>query len=243
MTIKKLQQTLLVLMLIFYTTVSSYAQHSGNEIKVIGAMRNVMWKGQLYGTIHLDTLSDKQNLYGLGPVEFLSGELLIIDGKSYRSSVLSETEMKVEETYDVKAPFFVYTTVAGWDERSLPDSIHSGKDLESYLHQFSQDVKRPFAFMLSGTVDTATIHVVNLPGGSTVTSPGEAHQGQKNYDLHNEQATILGFFSTEHKAVFTHHDSFVHMHLITTDKKKMGHLDKVKFKKGAMKLYLPAYKK
>jgi acetolactate decarboxylase len=43
---------------------------------VAGAMKNVMWKGQLFGTIDLDTIFNKQHLYGLGPVEYLTGELL-----------------------------------------------------------------------------------------------------------------------------------------------------------------------
>ena len=65
------------------------------------------------------------------------------------------------------------------------------------------------------------------------------HQGQTNYMLENSEVEIVGFFSTEHKGIFTHHDSNVHMHLITTDRKKMGHLDKVFFGNGSMKLYLP----
>ena len=67
----------------------------------------------------------------------------------------------------------------------------------------------------------------------------EAHNGQKNYDLQNEQADIIGFFSTKHQAIFTHHDTFLHMHLITVDRKKMGHLDEVLFKKGTISLFLP----
>jgi acetolactate decarboxylase len=37
-------------------------------------------------------------LYGLGTVEYLEGEILIIDGKSYKSMVNSDSTMKVEET-------------------------------------------------------------------------------------------------------------------------------------------------
>lgn len=81
---------------------------------------------------------------------------------------------------------------------------------------------------------------MNLPKGSNVSSPDDAHKGQKNYHLQNEQTDIIGFFSTEHKTIFTHHDTFLHMHLITTDRQKMGHLDEVLFKKGTMTLYLPA---
>lgn len=217
---------------------SSKAQQKTSEVKIVGKMKNVMWKGQLYGNINLDTIANKINLYGLGPVEFLSGEILIIDGKSYKSTVVSETKMKVEETYDIKAPFFGYANITRWTEQTLPDSIQTMQQLEQYLDKVTQSASRPFVFKLCGTVEQATIHIVNLPEGSKVSSPDEAHIGQKNYELKNEQVEIIGFFSTEHKAIFTHYDSFLHMHLITADKQKMGHLDKV-FLKKTMKLYLP----
>ena len=81
------------------------------------------------------------------------------------------------------------------------------------------------------------IHVQNLPEGTKVSSPEEAHQGQTNFTLKNEQVEIVGFFSTEHQGIFTHHDSYLHMHLLTTDESKMGHLDQVE--STEMKLYLP----
>lgn len=215
------------------------AQQTTNDVKIVCEMKNVMWKGQLYGSINLDTIKNKTSLYGLGPVEYLSGEILIIDGKSYKSTVVSDTTMKVEETYDIKAPFFGYANISKWIEKTLSDSIQTIQQLETYLDKVTKNSPRPFMFKLSGTVEKATIHIVNLPKGSVVSSPDEAHKGQKNYQLQNEQADIVGFFSTEHKAIFTHHDTFLHLHLMTTDKQKMGHLDEVLFKKGTMKLYLP----
>ncbi|MBI5214280.1 MAG: acetolactate decarboxylase [Ignavibacteriae bacterium] len=202
-------------------------------------MKNVMWKGELFGTINLDTISNKQHLYGVGPVEYLTGEILIVDGKSYKSTVLTDTTMKVEETFKVKAPFFVYANVEKWKEQNIPESIRTMPQLETFLNQITKTAKRPFTFRLTGTIESATIHVVNLPKGSKVSSPEDAHQGQKDYQLRNEQSEIIGFFSTEHKAIFTHHDTFLHMHLITSDKSAMGHLDDVLFKKGMMKLFLP----
>lgn len=203
-------------------------------------MSDVMWKGQLQGNIYLDTIADKAHLYGLGPVEYLAGEILIIDGKSYQSTVVSETTMKVEETYDVKAPFLGYANIVRWTELTLPDSIQTIPQLEQYLDRITRSLPRPFIFKLSGTVEQATIHIVNLPKGAKVRSPDEAHNGQVNYQVNNQQSEIIGFFSTEHAAVFTHHDTYLHMHLITTDQQKMGHLDAVLLKKGTMKLYLPA---
>ncbi len=210
-----------------------------HRVTITGQMKDVMWKGQLEGRISLDTL-DQRHLYGLGPLEYLAGEILVLDGKAYRSTVTSDSTMKVEESSAVKAPFFGYARVDSWIESALPDSVHALDQLEAYLDQQTKDRTRPFLFRLTGTIDTAVIHVVNLPKGQAVRSPDDAHQGQVNYTLVNRDAEILGFFSTEHKAIFTHHDTWLHLHLITTDRKQMGHLDLARFRKGTMRLFLPA---
>jgi acetolactate decarboxylase len=217
---------------------SSPVDQKPGNVKVVGQMKKVMREGQLYGTIHLDTIADKTHLYGLGPVEYLAGEILIIDGKSYSATVVSDTTMNVEETYDLKAPFFGYANIAQWTEQTLPDSVQTIAQLEAYLDKATKNSPRPFLFKLSGNVAQASIHIVNLPKGATVSSPAEAHQGRVNYSVNDEQVEIIGFFSTEHQTIFTHHDTFLHMHLITADRQQMGHLDQVLLGKG-MKLYLP----
>ena len=129
--------TLLGLTILTLTNCTIKAQQTTNEVKIVGQMKNVMWKGQLFGTINLDTITNKTNLYGLGPVEYLAGEILIIDGKSYKSTVTSDSTMKVEETYDIKAPFFGYANILEWTEQTLPDSIQTIQQLETYLDNLS----------------------------------------------------------------------------------------------------------
>ena len=219
------------------TTVSQQQEQSAATVRIAGAMRNVMMKGELQGTIDLDTISDKNHLYGLGPMEYLRGELLIVDGEAWQSSVESDSTMKVQSNWKVKAPFFVYSNVAEWEAFQLPDSIKTSKQLEGFLDVITKNTSRPFTFKIKGTVTSADIHIVDLPEGSSVSSPQEAHQGLQNYHLEEVPCEILGFFSTEHQAVFTHHDSYVHMHLITDDHFWMGHLDTVEFGKGSL-LYL-----
>ena len=207
------------------------------EVKIAGAMKNVMWKGELGSSIDLDTISNKEGLYGLGPTSYLTGELLINNGKSYVSTVTSDSTMLVEERFDVSAPFLVYANVTVWDEVELAQDIKTIQDLEKFINQRTADYKRPFAFKLDGKVNHAKIHVQNLPEGTTVSSPEEAHRGQTSYELKEEESEIIGFFSTEHQGIFTHHDSFLHMHLITKDESKMGHLDELEI--GEMTLFLP----
>ena len=210
-------------------------QHAA--VNIIGAMRNVMLKGDLQDRLSLDTIANKTGLYGLGPLSHLQGELLINDGKNYISRVITNGSLEVKKSYDASAPFFVYSNVDKWEEIALPDTIATIQDVEKYIGKRTSKISSPFEFKLKGTVAHAKIHVLNLPEGAKVSSPAEAHENQVDYDIKNQKAEIIGFYSTEHKGVFTHHDSNAHMHLITADELKMGHLDKLQIEN--MSLYLP----
>jgi acetolactate decarboxylase len=209
------------------------------DVQVAGAMKNVMWKGELAGIIRLEDIENKEGLYGLGPLSYLQGEVLINDGKAYVSRVVTDTTMVVEATFAAEAPFLVYGNVTEWQELELPATITNAKALERHLDTLTQSYKRPLVFKLKGEVTTAEIHIQNLPKGTKVSSPTEAHQGQTNYALGREQVEIIGFYSTEHQGIFTHHDSHIHLHLITQDETKMGHLDAVELKPEKVSLYLP----
>ena len=56
--------------------------------------------------------------------------------------------------------------------------------------------------------------------------------------MRDREVDLVGFFSRMHKGVFTHHDTFVHMHLLTADRKMMGHADEVEFVTGQMRVSL-----
>lgn len=215
----------------------SNASQNNSEVFIAGAMKNVMWKGALDGTIYLDTISEKEGLFGIGPVRNLRGEILVDDGVSYVSKVALDSTITVSQTFDVAAPFFVYATVNQWNEIHLSSKIKTIRDLENVIEEKRADFDKPFAFKLKGSISSASIHIQNLPEATKVSSPQEAHQGQMNYELKDEEVTIIGFFSTQHKGVFTHHDTHVHLHLMTNDKTKMGHLDDLEMEK--MTLYLP----
>jgi len=225
--------------------ISSFALNGQNYIapepvvKYTGALRNVMRMGQLQGTLFLDTIPDKNHLYGIGPVEFLKGELMVLDGKSYISKVTADGGLLVEESWMARAPFFVYANVSKWNETMLPDSVSNLVQLENYLDAITQNSVRPFAFKLYGLVAKADFHVLNLPEGRKVASHNDAHEGIANFKIENEDCMLTGFFSTEHQAIFTHHDSYIHVHIMNKALNKMGHLEDVRFEKGTMKLYLP----
>ena len=231
----------LIAVLIPLLTVSlmqAEAQDS-NDVKVAGAMRNTMWNGKLNPVIELDTIMPRNGLYGLGPLSYLKGELMILDGTVYVSRVVSEDKMSVSAEAGTGAPFFVYAHANAWTDISIPRDITDLTLLNKFMAEQARVFSGPFVFRIVGEVNSAIIHVQNLPEGSNVSSPEEAHQGQVDYEIKNERVEILGFYSEKHQGVFTHHDAFTHMHLITKDKSRMGHLDQLELKKGTAVLYLP----
>ena len=206
---------------------------------IVGAMKNVMRKGELFARISIDTIANKTNLCGFGPVENLKGEITIIDGHAYKAQVITDSTMSVTESFQLKAPFFGYAHISGWLLTPMPDTVQNLAQLEDFLNQTTKNSPRPFFFKITARMEQASVHVMNLPDGTKVTSPEDAAIGKRSFPIANSDAELIGFFSTEHKTIFTHHDTFLHIHLITSDKHTMGHLDKMTIAKGSAKLFLP----
>lgn len=207
-------------------------------VKMAGAMKNVMWKGKLDDVVKLDTLKPRKGLYALGPGPRLRGELLVLDGQTYWSTVQADSSLQVEAgASPVGAPFLVYGWQNKWQETALPDSVKNLGQLEKWVDKRMATVKEPFPLRLEGRVKEAFIHAQNLAPGAAVSSPQEAHAGQVNYRLSSQPVHIAGFFSRQHQGIFTHHDSFLHLHLLSGREQVMGHLDSLTL--GQLKIYLP----
>lgn len=58
-------------------------------------------------------------------------------------------------------------------------------------------------------------------------SPGSS-ANMSSFTRKKTSGTILGFFSKRHQGVYTHHDSFVHLHFLTDLKTETGHVDAIK---------------
>lgn len=205
------------------------------QVVITGAMRNTMFNGQLAGLIGMDSIRTP-GTYGLGPLEYLRGELLVLDGHCYVSTATSDSTMRVDERRDVSAPFFVHQRVKGWMPVALPDSVTDLARLDAFLTVGYGALETPFAFKLLGIFKEVDVHIVDVPPGTDVHGPDDAHRGNKNYRISGAEAEAIGFFSTRHKAVFTHHDTNIHVHAITTDRGWMGHVEAITFDARAVRL-------
>ena len=214
----------LILLLFIPLIISSSDDEDINNVKIVGRMSDVMWQGKLDGIISTDTISSK-GTYGLGPLKNLRGEVLIFDGDTFISGINEVDELYVKKVKGAESPFFVYVNESDVKENPLSSNVYNLSSLENFLDNKFEKVSIPFVFILKGNWKNINIHSIDLPIGSVVTSPKEAHEGLKNFTYENIEGYLVGFFSRKHQTIFTHHDTFIHCHFISNDENIMGHVD------------------
>jgi acetolactate decarboxylase len=206
----------------------------------IGEMRKVMREGNLAASIDLSTLAKKKHLYALGPLEGLRGEVTIWDSIPSISRIES-TKVVTSDNFQNKACFLVYAFVEKWKEVPIPGDVTDGEKLEKWLEKTASaqgiNVNRPFPFLIKDAPRKLAFHIFNKTDDSPHT-PAKHEAVKVKFTLENTSIKLLGFYSDNHQGIFTHHDSNVHMHMITSDGKQSGHVESILFS-GKAVLLLP----
>lgn len=217
------------LLLLFFT--GCYVQEpkaSWGYVQHAGALKNIMHKGDLSSNISLNELSDKKNLYALGAMTNLKGEIQIFDGIVYNSLVDADS-LVIDNTFEKEAALLVYTQVEDWDSIPIPHNVVAHQDLEKFIAQQAKEnginTKAPFPFLLDGTFKSIEWHVINWKDGDTEHSHEKHIKSGLYGTLQDAVAQMLGFYSTKHKGVFTHHTADTHIHFKLNNQKISGHAD------------------
>lgn len=197
-----------------------------------GALHNMMHKGDLSAKANLKDYENIKGFYGLGAVENLKGEILILDGVPYISSCEMKDSVKVntlKNTFDTKAALFVYTQVNNWIDIKIPFDVQTFQQLENFIHYEAIhqgfDIDKPFPFLLEGNFDSFDWHVIDWKEGDNEHSHEKHIQAGLHGTKHNTEGIVLGFYSTKHHAIYTHHTTNMHLHIKTDDNKLVGHVD------------------
>ena len=240
---KNINYTIILFLSILVVACSSDKKEALNyKVGYKGALKNMMRKGDISAKVNLTDYKDIKNLYALGALENLKGEIQIFNSESFNSIVV-DSSLTFDKSYNKKATLLVYASVKKWNSIKIPDSIISYKQLESYIAVAAKNqqlkMDEPFPFLVEGKAKSFDWHVINWKDGDTEHS----HQKHINSGLHgtinNKKVKMLGFYSDAHKAIFTHHTTNMHMHVKTDDNKIAGHLDNLTLGKG-MILKLPS---
>ena len=129
-----------------------------------------------------------------------------------------------------------------WEEFPVPNDIRSFEQLEDFIKKTANengvDANTPFPFLLDGTAPSLDWHIINWKDGDTEHSHDKHIKSGLHGILENIPVNILGFYSSHHRAVFTHHTTNIHAHFKTAKTPFGGHVDDLELGEG-MVLKLP----
>ena len=198
------------------------------QVQVFGALKTIMHQGDTRAHVQLSDLNSQPGLFALGAMEGLAGEILILDGVPLHSRPNGDS-VYIDRKFSGGATLLVASTVTQWTEIRVPPAIRDQKQLIGFIQFTAEKLgfgrDNPFPFLLRGQVENIQWHVID----GTKIQAGDSHEKHRQSGPHgilrDADVEILGFYSKNHKGVFTHHDTPVHMHFVLKDHTLAGHLD------------------
>ncbi len=216
---------------------TTFAAATADSVFWQGSLRAVHG-GDVSGKVPLQQFAGKKNLYAVGPVADLDGEITIIAGEFFIARV-KHGDVKTDANLSTSASFLVWSEVAAWKAPVLLDAKTDNqaqleKQIEALASKAGVDTSKPFPFKLEGTVDSVDYHI-RAPKTHHGAQAGH-DDGAKRISTRNAEVEIIGFFSKNHAGVFTHKGSFAHLHVLERNGYS-GHVDEVSASAGVRVLF------
>ena len=215
------------------------------SVTVHGALREIMHMGRTERRVDLAPLVGRKSLFGLGALEGLGGEITLWDGRLWLSTPDGHGGAVAGQhtVTTVGATLLVTSVVTAWQERPVTEAV-SFAELDTFIEREARaagvNVTEAFPFRIEGSPTRLDWHVID---GSKIPPDAHGHEAHIRTavrgSLTGAPAKILGFYSPKHHAIFTHHDTNTHAHVISDAPMVTGHIDHVDINTGA-RLFLPA---
>ena len=194
-----------------------------------------MLGGDLRGYVELEALSSVPSRYALGPLEALRGEVSIFDGVPSIARVERDAVV-TGASWSERACFLVWAQVPAWSERA-PGVTPAGLDgiereVITLAREAGLDPERPLPFRVRATAVEAIFHVLDKRDGLPH-NPERHEQAKVRRTLRHTVVELIGFYSRQHRGIFTPRESNVHVHLRTEDGRVSGHLETIQLAAGA----------
>ncbi len=203
-----------------------------NGVRVDGALRAMFHQGQTGPMVTLDKLLPNPNLYAVGALTELSGEVTIVGGKTYLSfpdGDRAHTEMPSKPNH--AATLLVSASVPAWRSVTTKQAIDF-KDIDAAIGNLAMaagmNLDLRFPFLLEGEFTDLHWHVID---GRRLPKNAKSHKDHLaaavQEKLKQATAVLIGFYSKTDQGVFTHMGSHTHIHCVIEKPLSTGHVDHV----------------
>jgi acetolactate decarboxylase len=208
------------------------------QVHVHGALRAMFHEGQTGAMVSLDSVLPNPNLYAVGALADLAGEITVIGGLAYLTYP-EETEATRTETTlrtDAAATLLVASEVPAWHSTVTERAIRFealDEQIAKLAATAGMSPEARFPFLVEGTFEDLEWHVID---GRRLAGGGPSHEDHLAAAVRVRRdrvpATLVGFYSESDQGIFTHMGSKTHIHCVLKEPFTAGHVDHVDIPAG-----------
>lgn len=209
-----------------------------------GKMREVIGQKKHHGRVNLAELNQTENLYAVGAIEGLTGEVTIVDGKVIATRVNDSNELSPIESTTLQATLLVGKSVSQWHEFSVESKI-SPDQFDAYLAKIADesnlDLSKPTVFTIEGEFTDCCFHVINGACPVHAKRRGvEMNESEEPYQSIRStiRGTLVGVYARDAAGVITHPGMDTHTHIVYSrpegPEKLTAHVESVGLKSGSV---------
>jgi acetolactate decarboxylase len=190
-------------------------------------------EGQTGAAVTLDRMLPNSDLYAVGALAGLAGEITIVAGTVHLSYPQGPEDARTETVSrsEAGAALLVAAEVPGWHsvrtESAIPFEAFD-EEIGRLAASVGLSLTGRFPFLLEGEFEELRWHVIDgrgLQGGGT--SHEDHLVAAVRIARDRAPATLVGFYSSSDQGVFTHAGSRTHVHCVLDDAAASGHVDHV----------------
>ena len=211
-----------------------------DELTIYGALKSIFRDGESSEVVNLDAILPDTNVFGIGAMSGLRGEITIVDGMAYLSYPDGADDVRTESTYSPTegATLLVIGEASDWHSVKISTDI-SFDEIDDQVSKLAASVgvdpEKPFAFRVTGRFPALQWHVID---GRRLEGGGGSHNDHLSASVLQQgedvQGTIVGFYSAAHQGVITHMGSHTHIHSVIDEPLSSGHVDNVVLPAGSI---------
>lgn len=216
--------------------VSASPSPRGWAVQWRGVGSDTLMKSEIGATKSLRPLVEAGDMYALGPVSGIKGEIAMWNSDPLMGMVVNGKPTIVRDP-DAHGSWLIWSQVKGWKAVPMPNRNLTYAEINSAVDELASangitDPNQPLPFLMTGTIETASVHIVNYQDDGKPMTKEKVAILKTRFHLNNEAVAVLGFRSSRHST----NPGNIHMHARTAN--AIYHIDEVKLAPGAT-LYLP----
>jgi alpha-acetolactate decarboxylase len=212
------------------------------RIDVYGTMHAVMLEGKTEGRVELAPLQADARLVGIGALEGLAGEVVLLDGVAWctRSGELGTLETHAGAEKGAKATLLATARVSQWFALPVAAELpFSG--IEAFVAQAAREHglahTETFPFLIEGSFHDVRAHVLHGSCPYMGKSPPGTEPVRRVLPL--AKGRLVGFYTELAPGTLTHMGEKTHVHLLVKEGESIvAHVDELRIDAGAV-LKLP----